>query len=217
MTHQPAPAPPADYLPAMGRRWMLPLYDPFSRLMGARRPRGELLDRAGLRPGARVLEIGCGTGTVLLAATRRCPGVEATGLDPDPAALRRARRKATRAGQALRLDQGFAADLPYPDGGFDRVLSSFMLHHLRPADLPTALAEVRRVLAPGGELHVVDVAGAHHAHGPLRWLSRRGPRVQHTPPDRVLALLGEAGFTGVAVTGQGHTRVGDYVLLRAAR
>ncbi len=218
------PAATAPYLPAMGRRWLLPLYDPFSRWAGAPRAHGALLDGADLRPGTRVLEIGCGTGTVLLTARRRCPDAELTGLDPDPGALRRARRKADRAGVPVRLDRGFAADLPYPDGSVDRVLSAFMLHHLDPADLPRALAEAHRVLVPGGSLHVVDIAGGHHPrHGPLARLARRGGRgggggqVQHSPPDRLLDLLAAAGFRDAAVTGHGRARLGDYALVRASR
>jgi len=219
MTDHPAPtagqAP--GYLPAMGRSWLLPLYDPFTRLSGSRRVHGELLDRAGPRPGARVLEIGCGTGNLLLLAKRRCPDADLAGLDPDPAALWRARRKADRAGLAVRLDRGFAADLPYPDESMDLVLSAFMLHHLEQADVPRALAEVRRVLRPGGQLHVVDVAGGGHRHGLLRHLARRSPRVAHSSPDQLLALLAEAGLREAAETGRGATRLGDYAFYRAQR
>jgi len=212
-----AGGPEPHYLPAMGRRWMLPLYDPFTRLIGARRVHGELLDRAELRAGARVLEIGCGTGNLLLLAKRRCPDAEVTGLDPDPAALRLVRRKADRARLAVRLDRGFAASLPYPDASVDVVLSAFMLHHLEPADLPRALAEVRRVLRPGGVLHVVDVVGGHHAHGPLGWLARRNRRVAHSAPDRLPALLAEAGLQEPAETGRGSVRLGQYAFYRAQR
>ena len=213
MTDHPVAA-AGHYLPAMGRQWLLPLYDPFTRLMGAGRAHADLLAGADIRPGARVLEIGCGTGNLLLRVKRRCPDAEVTGLDPDPAALRLARRKADRAGLAVRLDRGFATDLPYPDASVDRVLSAFMLHHLDPADLPRALAQVRRVLRPGGSLHIVDIAGGHHGHGPLRWLARRNRRLGHTPPQRLLA---EAGLKDAAPTGQRNTRMGTVAFYRATR
>jgi len=212
---------PPHYLPAMGRRWLLPLYDPCTRLLGVRRIHAQLLDRADLRPGSRVLEIGCGTGNLMLLAKRRCPGADVIGLDPDPAVLRRVRHKAARAALEVRADLGYAADLPYPDGSVDRVLSAFMLHHLDPAELPRALQEVRRVLRPGGSLHVVDAvrdrAGGHPAHGPLAWLTRRSRRLAHDSPDRLVALLSGAGLQDAAETGEGSTRMGRYAFYRAAR
>jgi SAM-dependent methyltransferase len=212
-----AAAPVPHYLPAMGRRWLLPLYDPLTRLLGARRVHGKLLDQAGISPGARVLEIGCGTGNLLLLAKRRCPDAEVIGLDPDPAALRLARRKAGRAGLAVSLDRGYAADLPYPDSSVDRVLSAFMLHHVDPADLPRTLAEIRRVLRPGGTVSIVDVVGGHHAHGLLGRLARRSRRRAHGSPDQVVDLLGAAGLREAAQTGRGTARVGDYAFYRALR
>jgi SAM-dependent methyltransferase len=154
------------YLPAMGHDWMLPLYDPFTRLLGAGRVHGELIDQADPRPGMRALEIGTGTGNLLLRLKRRHPGVTAVGLDPDPRALAWAVRKARRSRLAIRFDRGFAAALPYEDGGFDLVFSAFMLHHLPVPDRVAALREVRRVLAPGGSLHLMDLGGPGEDAGP---------------------------------------------------
>src|SRR5215475_1104449 len=152
--------PGRSYLPGMGRDWLLPLYDPITRALGAPSAHRLLADQADLRPGQRVLEIGCGTGNLLLMVKRRHPDATVVGLDPDPEALARARRKAARAGLSVQLDRGFADELPYPDGSVDRVLSAFMFHHLEPADRRSALREVRRVLAPGGSLHLLDFGGA---------------------------------------------------------
>jgi len=201
----------------MGKRWLLPLYDPFTRLAGMRRVHGALLDRADLGPGQRVLEIGCGTGNLLLLAKRRCPDADVAGLDPDPAALRHAGRKAARAGLAVRLDRGFAADLPYADGSLDRVLSSFMLHHVEPAELPLVLREVARVLRPGGSFHVVDLAGGHARHGLAGLLARRSRHLTDDSPSRLPALLAEAGLRDVAETGRGSVKIGDYAFHRAVR
>ncbi|MEQ4304720.1 methyltransferase domain-containing protein [Plantactinospora sp. B6F1] len=202
-----------SYLPAMGKDWLLPLYDPFIRLAGVGRVHGQLLDRADLRPGQRILEIGCGTGNLLRALGRRVPDVEAVGIDPDPAALRRARRKATRSRLPIRYERAFADELPLPDGGFDRVLSAFMLHHLAEEDRIPALREVGRVLRPGGELHVVDIDGTPSGHGPGRL--HRNPRVMGSLPERVLAALADAGLTGVAENGRGRAWFGRYVFYRA--
>jgi ubiquinone/menaquinone biosynthesis C-methylase UbiE len=111
------------YLPAAGRDWLLPLYDPFVKLFGGDTARRKLLDQATVRPGHHVLDIGCGTGTFATLIKGLYPDVDVVGLDPDPKALARAKRKAERAAVSIRLDQGFSDELPYPEASFDRVFS----------------------------------------------------------------------------------------------
>ena len=82
------------FLPAAGRDWLLPFYDPFVKLLGGDQARQRLLDQAALQDGHRVLDIGCGTGTFAVLIKRVHPDVEVVGLDPDPKALARAHRKA---------------------------------------------------------------------------------------------------------------------------
>jgi len=77
------------YLPAAGRDAFLPLYDIVTRLGGFQRLADVLISQAALQPGFRVLDIGCGTGTLAVAIKRRHPAVEITGMDPDPVALAR--------------------------------------------------------------------------------------------------------------------------------
>jgi SAM-dependent methyltransferase len=155
------------YVPAAGRDWALPLYDPLVWILGGTRTRNALIDQAALRPGQRVLDIGCGTGTLLVMAKRAYPDVDFVGLDPDPKALDRARRKAARARLAIRFDQGFSGNMTYADAEFDRVWSSFMFHHLGRSERQRTLREIRRVLKPGGTFHLVDFLGAAPASGRL--------------------------------------------------
>jgi ubiquinone/menaquinone biosynthesis C-methylase UbiE len=145
-----------SFLPAAGRGWLLPLYDPVDRLLGGDAARRTLVQQAALQPGHRVLDLGCGTGSLALLIAQRHPGVAVVGIDPDPAALARARRKAERAGVALPLDQGFGDALPYGDEVFDRVLSAFVLHHVPDGEKEPMLREVRRVLKGDGVLHLLD-------------------------------------------------------------
>jgi ubiquinone/menaquinone biosynthesis C-methylase UbiE len=148
-----------DYLPAARYDALLPAYDLLSRALGVTKIHTTLLAQAELADGHRVLEIGSGTGNLAIRAKRSRPGADVIGVDPDPLALARAERK-LRGRTGIRFDRGYAQNLPYPDGEFDRVLSSMMLHHLDSEAKAAAAAEVFRVLRPGGRLHLVDVGGS---------------------------------------------------------
>lgn len=184
------------YLPAAGHDWLLPLYDPLVKLLGSESAHRQLLDQAGIRPGYRVLEIGCGTGNLVILVKRLHPGAEVVGLDPDPKALARARRKAEREALSIQFDHGFSDALPFPDGSFDRVLSAFMFHHLlNPDEKTKTLLEARRVLVPGGSLHLLDFGGARgRSEGFLEHFLHRTERLQDNAGDRVVSLMREAGF-----------------------
>lgn len=188
-----------SYLPAAGRDWLLPLYDPFVKLLGIDSERKALIDQAELQPNHRVLDIGCGTGTMIVQIKRLYPDVEITGLDPDPKALRRAKRKKERRNIAIQLDRGFSDDLPYPDGHFDRVFSSFMFHHLERDEKEKTLREAWRVLKPGGSLHLLDFGHSESSHNHKdSFLFHRihtSHRMKDNSEEYVLSLMSEAGFS----------------------
>ncbi|MQA15633.1 MAG: methyltransferase domain-containing protein [Pseudonocardiaceae bacterium] len=205
------------FVPAMGRTWLLRLYDPFTRLLGVPAAHRYLAGEAGMEPGHDVLEIGCGTANLALLVKAEQPATRVVGLDPDGKALNLARRKAARKGLPLQLDRGFGDALPYPDESFDRVLSALMLHHLEPAAKLGTLREVRRVLRPGGRFHLLDFDGSHHHAG---FFSRRrmSSRLIHeNRADHLLALTREAGLTDPVQTGQYSFRAGRCAVIRADR
>jgi ubiquinone/menaquinone biosynthesis C-methylase UbiE len=145
------------YVPALRFERLTTFYDPVVRLtIRERRFKDRLLEQAAIAPGQRVLDLGCGTGTLAIWAAERSPGAELVGLDGDEEVLDRARRKAAEAGVAVRFDRGLSYDLPYGDDSFDRVVSSLFFHHLKPDAKRRTVREVARVLRPGGELHVAD-------------------------------------------------------------
>jgi ubiquinone/menaquinone biosynthesis C-methylase UbiE len=185
------------YLPAAGHDWSLPLYDPLVKLLGGDSARRVLLDQADLQPGQRVLEVGCGTGTLLMLLTRAQPALELTGLDPDARALARAKRKADAASVSIQLDRGFSDALPYSDASFDRVFSCFMLHHLDGADEKVrTLREIRRVLTPGGRLHLLDFVqpeAAHRVNVVARWMHSTH-RLEDNTDTRVRSFMDDAGL-----------------------
>jgi len=205
------------FLPAAGRDLFLPLYDPLTKLIGADRARRTLIGQAELEPGHDVLDVGCGTGTLVLQIGTSFPSVVAVGLDPDPKALARARRKAERAGAAVRFDQGFADALPYPDASFDRVFSSMMFHHVETADKEKMLREVRRVLRPGGSLHLMDLAGPEASDGLLSRLLHTHARLKDNTESRILEWMRRAGLADPVRTNRGRLILGRLAYYRAWR
>lgn len=160
-----------DYVPALTYDRLTPLFDPVVRgFMRERRFRERLLEQARIEPGQRVLDVGCGTGTLAVWAKRLVPGAEVVGLDGDEAVLARGRRKAAEAGVEVKLDRGLSYDLPYEDESFGRVLSSLFFHHLKPDAKHTTVREIVRVLEPGGELHVADFGPPAD---PVAWVGTR--------------------------------------------
>ena len=191
------------YLPAAGHDWFLPLYDPFVKLVGGDRVRRALLEQAGVRAGQRVLDVGCGTGSLAVLIKRLHPDVDVVGLDPDPKALARARRKAEREAVSIRLDRGFSNELPYSAASFDLVFSSLMFHHLSAEEKGPTLREIRRVLRPGGFLHLLDFGGREPgAHGLLARLLHSHARLADNTDDGIRTLMKEAGLANAQKVGQ---------------
>jgi SAM-dependent methyltransferase len=212
-----SPTAQRSYLPGMGLDWLLPLYDPFTRLVGIQAAHRELADQAELDSAQRVLEIGCGTGNLALLAKRIRPKLEVVGLDPDPKALARATAKARRAGLELELDRGFADQLPYADASFDRVLSALMFHHLEAGLRVASLREALRVLRPGGSLHLVDFGGSSHDLHGLARIARRSHALRDNWDDGIPALMREAGLANPAEVGRLTRRIGRLTYYRADR
>jgi ubiquinone/menaquinone biosynthesis C-methylase UbiE len=204
------------YLPAAGRDWRLPLYDPFVKLLGGDAARRALLDQAVLRPGQRVLDVGCCTGTLATLIKQLHPEVDVVGLDPDPKALARARRKAERAAVSVQFDHGFGDELPYPEASFDRVFSSFMFHHLPAEEKGSTLREVRRVFKTGGEFYMMDFEGPHGVHGLLARVLHAKKTLADNAEDRVLSLMREAGLTDAKKVGRRTMLFGGVAYYRAS-
>lgn len=153
-THSPAPETQGRTIHWAGH------YDWVTNLMllgGERTLRKMTAEMAGIRPGERVLDVGCGTGSLTLAASARAGATgEVYGIDAAPEMIEVAAQKAAKARAKIDFRVALIERLPFPDGYFDVVLSSLMLHHL-PDDLKReGFAEIYRVLKPGGRLFAVD-------------------------------------------------------------
>jgi ubiquinone/menaquinone biosynthesis C-methylase UbiE len=160
----------AEYIPATRWRVFSRLYDPVLALaMREQRFRGLMRERvsADLPEGGTAVDVGCGTGTfgIALASERRDAHV--IGIDGDPEILAMARRKP--GAEVVEWRDGLAQEMPLADASADVVTMSLVLHHLLPADKHEALTEARRVLRPGGRLHVAGAGlGPVERYGRLR-------------------------------------------------
>jgi demethylmenaquinone methyltransferase/2-methoxy-6-polyprenyl-1,4-benzoquinol methylase/phosphoethanolamine N-methyltransferase len=158
--------------------------------------RRRAVELAGLAPGERVLDVGCGPGRLaILAGAAVGPAGEARGIDPSPEMIALARENAARAGSAARFEIAAIEALPYPDGRFDAILSTMMLHHLPDALKRRGLAEVLRVLRPGGRLVAIDFA-ASPGQGLDHILSLLRVRRGWAHAESLREMLREAGFAG---------------------
>jgi|SRR5215469_1044292 len=156
--------------------------------------RERLLDLADLKTGEQVLDVGCGTGTLAIAARRRVgeKGI-VYGVDASPEMIVRARKKALRNALEVNFENAIAEKLPFADGTFDVVLSTLMLHHLGRKARQQCLSEIRRVLKPGGRLLAVDFA--RNGRGLFDHFHRHG----HLKFSDLQSMLNEAGFPTVEI------------------
>lgn len=235
-----------EFLPGIGRPWLLPFYDLFSRLAGVRRIHDRTAALAGVAPGESVLDVGCGTGNLSLAVLRAQPAARVTGLDPDGAALRVAARKAARRAVPLALVQGFADRLPAADASLDHVVSALALHHVPDGAREQFGHEALRVLRPGGRVTIADFGstgreagaghgghghsrdGGHghgrdggHGHGRGHRHGRSAvaadPHTARNLDGGLLRLLADAGFTDAREVAGIEHRFGPLTVVQATR
>ena len=159
--------------------------------------RQKTLNLAHIQPGENVLDVGCGTGDLtLLAKSAAGPSGTVFGIDASPEMVAVAQHKATQSGFAVDFQAGLIENLTFPDSTFDVVLSSLMMHHLPDETKRQGLAEIHRVLKPGGRLLAVDfkrpTSGVERLIQPFLFHRGLSLGVQDLPP-----LMEAAGFQHV--------------------
>jgi ubiquinone/menaquinone biosynthesis C-methylase UbiE len=216
------PTEPRGYLPGLRFGALTRIYDPVVRSTTREgRFKEMLIEQAAPAAGQRILDLGCGTGTLAIQVKRREPGAKVIGLDADPEMLSRAREKAKRAGVTVEFTEGYSTTLPYKDGSFDRVLSTLFFHHLDPEPKRQTAREIARVLREGGELHVADWG---RPSDPVMAVAFLGIRLldgfENTAENyrgELPAIFEEAGLEQAEETDRLRTVLGTLSLYRATR
>ncbi len=141
---------------------MVDSYDSYMRKITFGRERAlrqMTVDLAQVKPGDCVLEVGCGTGTLTLAAKQQAgPSGKVFGIDIIPGMIELSRRKAAQAQADIAFQLGSIDDIPFPADQFDVVMCSFMIFHMSEMVRRKGITEIYRVLKPQGRLLVLDLA-----------------------------------------------------------
>lgn len=213
---------PERYVRAAGRFGPTALYDA-SIALTMREGRWRPILRDGLLAtvprGGRVLDVGAGTGTLAIALAAARPDVEVIAVDGDPEALALAAVKP--GAEHVRWQPGLAGDLDLPDASVDAAVMSLVLHHLAPATKRRSLADLHRVLQPGGQLHVADWGRPatpllRATFFVLQLLDGFEGTRDHAA-GRLPEFLRDAGFESVRRSGRLRTVWGTLELLHAER
>jgi len=152
--------PELEYTPAAGYRWLTPFYDfGVAVLTREREWRLGLIEQLRAQPHDVIVDVGCGTGSLLLSLGKAAPSATLVGIDPDPAILSRARKRFATAGINVHLHNGFAretAELLKDERPPTKIVSSLVFHQTPMQEKIAALASMFAALRAGGEVHIAD-------------------------------------------------------------
>ena len=147
-----------EFTPALGDHRLTPFYDLAIALLtreGVWRRR--LVTQIAPTSSDRILDVGCGTGSLAILLKQRAPDIDIIGLDPDPVVLARARRKAYKRGFTIDWRNGFLSDdIVEQSRPISKVVSSLVFHQTPLEEKQQMLAKMHALLEPGGSLHIAD-------------------------------------------------------------
>lgn len=210
------------YVPALRFKWLTPLYDFFVGFtMPEKKIKTKLIESACISSGQKVLDFGCGTGTLTIMAKQSNPDAAVTGIDIDTQILNKAIKRTKEKQLDILLIDYDGSRFPFQSNRFNCIISCLVLHHLDTATKQKALVEIYRTLSQNGELHIADFGRSDS------WMQRKlfniirildGFRPTKANADGMLPhLIKEAGFQNVSTTGKFRTVFGEVQLFKAIK
>ncbi len=210
------------YIPALRFKWLTPLYD---FLLGITMPevkiKRHLIELASLSADSKILDFGCGTGTLTIMAKETAPGANVTGIDIDVEILKKATNKAREKEIDVLLLNYDGTKLPFKNYSFNRVISCLVFHHLDTNTKQNVLAEIFRTLNKNGQLHIADFGRSNS------WIQRilfniiRGfdgfKSTDANAKGLLPQLISDAGFENVEIKKRFKTMFGEVQIISAEK
>lgn len=210
------------YKPALRFNWLTPLYDFFlAGTMPEKKIKQALIAIADINPGAKLLDFGCGTGTLTVMVKESHSETRVTGIDIDIEILKYAVQRTQMKGLDILLLNYDGVHLPFQNDSFERVVSCLVFHHLDTNAKKNALAEIFRIIKINGQLHIADFGRSKS------WLQRtlfnliRG--LDGFKSTRINAkgllpkLIADAGFGNVVIKRYFKTIFGEIQIISACK
>jgi ubiquinone/menaquinone biosynthesis C-methylase UbiE len=209
-----------SYIPALKYHLLTRYYDRVVSLTTREKLfKSLLVEQIALTSEQRLLDVGCGTGTLTQMLAQSEPTVSITGLDADLNALKQAKAKLTTMSKRVTFEQGFAQEMSFKNASFDVAVSSLFFHHLDRQQKLEVLKEIRRVLKPEGQLHIADWGKPTSMLQRLLFLIVQcldGFNTTQDSVDGVLpSIIEEAGFTDIENRNSLPTSLGTIRLYQA--
>lgn len=198
---------------------LTPLFDPFLRLlMREAEVKARLVAMMDLQDGEKVVDFGCGTGTLAIMLKEAVPGSEVMGIDVDPEVLEIARAKARQRKVDVLLEEYDGITLQFADCSIDKVVTSLVLHHLSTPEKYAAFKEIYRVLKKGGAFYILDFGLQKSlTMRALAWVAGHFEPIQDNLRGKIPQYLSEAGFTSVREMGSENTSFGSVSYYRSEK
>jgi ubiquinone/menaquinone biosynthesis C-methylase UbiE len=199
------------FIPAFDFHFLTKLFDLFiSTVIPENRIKGELIDFMNIREGHKILDFGCGTGTLLLMGKQKHPEAHFEGIDIDPKILKIAEGKIQKENLDILLTEYDGGELPLENNSINKVMTSMMMHHLSTDKKLIAMGEIFRILVTGGEIFIADFGKQKNPFIALigKIALKFEPEVEANFKGRLPQLLSDTGFRNVQTLKAYNTRSG---------